>query len=81
MQIVELLVSLDIAAGGGILTKIGYLWGDAAAHLLREPELFCCPDLDVHRNMNGTRCGKKRVAGLMLFNLRWSRLHCDIVNP
>ena len=59
MQIVELLVSLDIAAGGGILTKIGYLWGDAAAHLLREPELFCCPDLDVHRNMNGTRCGKK----------------------
>ena len=58
MQIAQLLVALDIAAGGGILTKIGYLWGDAAAHLLREPELFCCPDLDVHRNMNGTRCGK-----------------------
>jgi len=58
MQIAQLLVALDIAAGGGILIKFGYLWGDAAAHLLREPELFCCPDLYVHRNMNGIRCGK-----------------------
>ena len=27
MQIAQLLVALDIAAGGGILIKFGYLWG------------------------------------------------------
>ena len=58
-QIAELIISLDNASGGGILAKIGYLWGDAAAYLFREPELSCYLDLVARKTAHGTRFWKK----------------------